>query len=119
MYFTPSKIFIRCAMELERTIDEDCYPPPPRVQTLRAIFAKLEAVSARRPPGPGRHQTNPKDQAHAALAAMTRRRGAGGRDPCRCHQRAHSASPDAGRDIIRDVFGIYLAHRGTAASAVR
>jgi hypothetical protein len=57
--------------ELKRTINEDRNPLSPRVQTLKAILAKLEpppAVTA--PPRTSR----PGDRPRAALAAMKRRR---------------------------------------------
>jgi hypothetical protein len=60
------------AAELKRAIAEDRYPLSPRVQTLRAILAKLEPppVVAVEP----RPSSKPGDRPRAALAAMKRRR---------------------------------------------
>jgi hypothetical protein len=55
------------AAELKRTISEDRYPPSPRVQTLKAILAKLEPPTVAAEPLP---TSKPRDRPRAALAAM-------------------------------------------------
>ena len=60
------------AAELKRTISEDRYPLSPRVQTLKAILAKLEPAPAA--PAAPRPTSKPGDRPRAALAAMKRRR---------------------------------------------
>jgi len=60
------------APELKRTIAQDRYPMSPRVQTLKAILAKLEPApaSAAEP----RPTSKPGDRPRDAQAAMKRRR---------------------------------------------
>jgi hypothetical protein len=57
---------------LKRTIDRDRYPFSPRIQTLKAILAKIEpqpAVTTAPPPA-----AKPGDRPSAVLASMKRRR---------------------------------------------
>jgi hypothetical protein len=60
------------AAELKRTIEADHYPLSPRVQTLKAILAKLEpAPEAIAQPVPA---SKPGDRPRAAVAATKRRK---------------------------------------------
>jgi hypothetical protein len=56
--------------ELDRIIDSDRFPLSPRIQTLKAIRAKLRPEPAREPSPPPRRYAPPR-----AVAAQRRRDG--------------------------------------------